>query len=93
MAPFSHLMLEREKERMRAAYLGDLQWMLLIKTIGTKPEDVLSYTQYCALLDGEPPRTTPERDVKQEIADDLNAMLLKYLPQNQKEGGMTNETV
>lgn len=93
MAPFSHLMLEREKERMRAAYLGDLQWMLLVKTIGAKPEDVLSYTQYCALLDGEPPRTAPERDVKQEIADDLNAMLLKYLPQKPKEGGMTNETV
>ena len=93
MAPFSHLMLEREKERMRAAYLGDLQWMLLVKTIGAKPEDVLSYTQYCALLDGEPQRTAPERDVKQEIADDLNAMLLKYLPQKPKEGGMTNETV
>lgn len=93
MAPFSHLMLEREKERMRAAYLGDLQWMLLVKTIGAKPEDVLSYTQYSALLDGEPPHTAPRRDVKQDVADELNAMLMKYLPQNQKEGGMTNETV
>lgn len=90
MAPFSHLMLEREKERMRAAYLGDLQWMLLVKTIGVKPEDVLSYTQYCALLDGEPPRTAPERDVKQEIADDLNAMLMKYLPKNLQEGGIND---
>lgn len=84
-------MLEREKERMRAAYLGDLQWMLLIKTIGAKPEDVLSYTQYSALLDGEPPHTTaPKRDVKQEIVDELNAMLMKYLPQNQKEGGIND---
>ena len=90
MAPFSYLMLEREKERMRAAYLGDLQWMLLVKTIGAKPEDVLSYTQYSALLDGEPPRTAPERDVKQEIADDLNAMLMKYLPKNLQEGGIND---
>ena len=90
MAPFSHLMLEREKERMRAAYLGDLQWMLLVKTIGAKPEDVLSYTQYSALLDGEPPHTAPRRDVKQEVSDDLNAMLMKYLPKNSQEGGIND---
>lgn len=90
MAPFSYLMLEREKERMRAAYLGDLQWMLLVKTIGAKPDDVLSYTQYSALLDGEPPHTAPKRDVKQEVADELNAMLLKYLPQKHQEGGMND---
>ena len=90
MAPFSYLMLEHEKERMRAAYLGDLQWMLLVKTIGAKPEDVLSYTQYSALLDGEPPHTAPKRDVKQEVADDLNAMLMKYLPKNSQEGGIND---
>lgn len=90
MAPFSYLMLEREKERMRAAYLGDLQWMLLVKTIGAKPEDVLSYTQYSALLDGEPPHTAPRRDVKQEVSDDLNAMLMKYLPKNSQEGGIND---
>lgn len=83
-------MLEREKERMRAAYLGDLQWMLLVKTIGAKPEDVLSYTQYSALLDGEPPHTAPRRDVKQEVSDDLNAMLMKYLPKNSQEGGIND---
>lgn len=90
MAPFSHLMLEREKERMRAAYLGDLQWMLLVKTIGVKPEDVLSYTQYSAMIDGKPQSPAPKRDVKQEVADELNAMLLKYLPQKRQEGGMNN---
>ena len=86
-------MLEREKERMRAAYLGDLQWMLLVKTIGAKPEDVLSYTQYSALLDGEPPHIAPKCDVQKEVADELNGMLLKYLPQKSREGGMTNETI
>lgn len=91
MAPFSYLMFEREKERMRVAYLGDLQWMLLVKTIGAKPEDVLSYTQYSALLDGEPPHTTaPKRDVKQEVVDELNAMLMKYLPKNLQEGGIND---
>lgn len=84
-------MFEREKERMRVAYLGDLQWMLLVKTIGAKPEDVLSYTQYSALLDGEPPHTTaPKRDVKQEVVDELNAMLMKYLPKNLQEGGIND---
>lgn len=90
MAPFSYLMLEHEKERMRAAYLGDLQWMLLVKTIGAKPEDVLSYTQYSALLDGKPQPLAPKRDVKQEVADELNAMLMMYLPQKRQEGGMND---
>nr|DAF83120.1 MAG TPA: hypothetical protein [Caudoviricetes sp.] len=90
MAPFSYLMLEREKERMRVAYLGDLQWMLLVKTIGVKPEDVLSYTQYSALLDGKPQPLAPKRDVKQEVADELNAMLMKYLPKKSQEGGMND---
>lgn len=90
MAPFSCLLIEREKERMRAAYIGDLQWMLLVRTIGVKPEDVLSYTQYSALLDGKPQSPVPKRDVKQEVADELNAMLLKYLPKKSQEGGINN---
>lgn len=90
MAPFSCLLIEREKERMRAAYLGDLQWMLLVKTIGVKPEDVLSYTQYSALLDGKPQLPVPKQDVKQQVADELNAMLMKYLPQKRQEGGMND---
>lgn len=93
MAPFSCLLIEREKERMRAAYLGDLQWMLLVKTIGVKPEDVLSYTQYSVLLDGKPQPIAPKQDVKQQVADELNAMLIKYLPKKPQEGGMTNETL
>lgn len=90
MAPFSCLLIEREKERMRAAYLGDLQWMLLVKTIGVKPEDVLSYTQYSAMLDGKPQPLVPKQDVKQQVADELNAMLMKYLPKKTQEGGMND---
>ena len=90
MAPFSCLLIEREKECMRAAYLGDLQWMLLVKTIGVKPEDVLSYTQYSAMLDGKPQPLVPKQDVKQQVADELKAMLLKYLPQKRQEGGMND---
>lgn len=90
MAPFSCLLIEREKERMRAAYLGDLQWMLLVKTIGFKPEDVLSYTQYSAMLDGKPQPLVPKQDVKQQVADELNAMLMKYLPKKTQEGGMND---
>lgn len=83
MTPLAYLMVEKEKTRALAAYRGDLQWIMLVKTIGAKPDDVMSYTKYSEMLNGKTPRPAQKRDVQKEVADNLNGMLAKYL----KKGG------
>lgn len=83
VTPLTYLMLEREKARALAAYCGDLQWITLVKTVGAKPEEVMSYTKYSEMLNGKTPQPVKKRDVQKEVASELSGMLAKYL----KKGG------